>query len=376
MQHELTKFESESPSKQSAQIRLENQHAGMHRIVTIICVFVLGCRSQMPIPKPSIEIVGLPPASLGGPEQMVPIEGRAVGATSGERVIVYAKNDIWWVQPFKSRPFTTIESDSTWKTSTHLGSEYAALLVDPDFHPQPRLAELPRVGEGVKAVVSSKGGAALPGALKTIHFSGYDWTVRAAASDRGGETHSYDPANAWTDNNGYLHLRMGEREGNWSCAQVNLTRSLGYGTYKFVVQDSSRLATSGVLGLFTLDERRPEDTRIELDIELSQWGIPGSKNAQYVIQPYYIPENIARFDVPPGIATHILRWEPGFASFKTFHGAVESVGVKSVSEHAFTSGIPAPAAETVHIDLYDFFHSKSSLRHPIEVVIEKFEYLP
>jgi len=304
------------------------------------------------------------------------IEGRVTGAKPGQRIVLYAKNGIWWIQPFWSQPFTTVQADSTWKSSTHLGTDYAALLVEPLYRPQKKLAALPVAGNGVTAVITAKGMSIPAVPLKVIHFSGYDWTVRAGATDRGGKINAYDSANAWTDEKGYLHLRMGERDGRWSCAEVNLTRSLGYGTYKFVVQDSAHLNPSAMLGMFTVDERRGDDTRVELDIELSQWGKRGSKNAQYVVQPYYIPENIARFSVPSGVFTHIIRWEPGVASFKTVRGSGIGPGSRSISEHVFTSGIPTPAAETVHIDLYDFLHSKSNPQDPAEVVIEKFEYLP
>jgi hypothetical protein len=209
-----------------------------------------------------------------------------------------------------------------------------------------------------------------------IHFSGYDWVVRAASSDRGGETNAFNPDNAWLDQKGYLHLRMAIRNGQWSCADVRLTRSLGYGTYRFVVQDTSQLGPSAVLGMFIWDEGRADETRAELDIELSRWGNTNSKNAQYVVQPYYVPENVFRFMSPAGVLTHMFRWETGVASFKTIRGSEMGKGSKSISEHVFTSGIPAPAAESVHIELYDFHHAKSSSQRPAEVVIEKFEYLP
>jgi hypothetical protein len=301
------------------------------------------------------------------------IAGRVIGSLPGQQIILYAKNDIWWIQPLWSRPFTTIEKDGTWRSFTHLGTDYAVLLVNPGFHPQAKVASLPEEGNGVAAVLAVKGAniPAIP--LKVIHFSGYDWTVRSGATDRGGELNAYDSQNAWVDPQGYLHLRMGERDGLWSCAEINLTRNLGYGTYKFTVQDSAHLESSGVLGLFTVDERRGEQSRVELDIELSQWGQLGSKNAQYVVQPYYVPQNIARFSVPSGVLTHIMHWEPGVASFKTVSGLAAP---KSISEHVFTSGIPAASSETVHIDLYDFYHSKSKSQRPTEVVIEKFEYLP
>jgi hypothetical protein len=305
------------------------------------------------------------------------IEGRAAGAGSGQQIVIYTENDdIWWVQPFANQPFTPIQSDGTWKNSTHLGSNYAAVLVNAGYHPEPKITALPSQGNGVVAVSSVRGGPVASPAVKTIHFSGHDWIVRSAPSERGGEMNHYDPANAWTDEKGYLHLRMGERDGNWSCAEVNLSRSLGFGTYKFVVQDSAHLSASAVLGIFTLDEQLGEESRPEMDIELSQWGRPRDRNAQYVIQPYYIPVNIARFSVPPGVVTHTLRWEPGSASFKTVIGSVAGTAAKSISEHVFTSGIPTAAGETIHIDLYDFFHSKSTSQRPAEVVIEKFEYLP
>ena len=187
---------------------------------------------------------------------------------------------------------------------------------------------------------------------------------------------SYDVSNVSVDPRGFLHLQMGEHAGQWSCGDVRLTRSLGYGTYKFVVQDIAHLGPFAVLGMFTWDEARDAETRSELDIELSRWGNPTSKNAQFVVQPYYVPQNITRFIAPPGPLTHILRWAPGNASFKTIRGSKSGVAAKVIKEHVFTSDIPTPGAETVHIDLYDFFHSKNGSQRPAEVVIEKFEYLP
>jgi hypothetical protein len=318
----------------------------------------------------------VPLANPGGPEELDYIEGRVSDARPDQQIVLYAHSGVWWIQPFANRPFTKIQADSTWKNSTHLGTEYAALLVEPGYHPESKMATLPKEGNGVVAVVTATGKATAPIVSKVLHFSGYDWIVRTAGSDRGGEPNSYDPANAWIDPKGYLHLRMALRDGRWSCAEVNLTRSLGFGTYRFVVQDSAHLGPSAVLGMFTWDEAGADDARSELDIELSRWGSPGGKNAQYVVQPFYVAENVARFTVPSGVLTHILRWERGIASFTTIRGSLGGLGSKTISEHVFTSGVPTPGAETVHIGLYDFHHSKSILQLPAEVVIERFEYLP
>jgi hypothetical protein len=346
-------------------------------VLALICFLLSGCDSnKLTSPKPSLQMTRVPSANPGGPEQLDYIEGRATGAGPDQQIVLYAHSGIWYVQPFANRPFTKIQADSTWKNSTHLGTEYAALLVEPGYHPESKIESLPKEGNGVVTVATATGKAAAPIISKVLHFSGYDWIVRSAASDRGGETNSYDPANAWVDQKGYLHLQMALRDGRWSCANVRLARSLGYGTYRFTVQDSADLQPSAVLGIYTLDETKPDEIRSELNIELSRWGEPGKKNAQYVIQPYYVPENISRFIVPAGVVTHTLRWQPGEASFKTTRGPVETSRSKAIAEHVFTSGVPAAAAENVHIELYEFHHSKSVSQVPAEVVIQKFEYLP
>ena len=168
---------------------------------------------------------------------------------------------------------------------------------------------------------------------------------------------------------------MEYRNGRWSCAEVSLNRSLGYGTYKFVVEDSAHLRPSAVLGMFTWDDAQSTNFRNELDIELSRWGDPNGKNAQYVVQPFYVPENLVRFNVPNGALTHTFRWEPGKVTLQTSSGS--STGHADViTEHVFDSGIPTPANERVHMDLYDFHHSGSSSNIPAEAVIEKFEFTP
>ena len=53
-----------------------------------------------------------------------------IGAGPGHQVVLYAKSGVWWVQPLTVDPFTTIEANSTWENRIHLGTEYAALLVE------------------------------------------------------------------------------------------------------------------------------------------------------------------------------------------------------------------------------------------------------
>ena len=317
----------------------------------------------------------IPPAAEGGPDTSAPIGGRVTGARAGQQIVLFAKAGIWWVQPTKVEPFTAIQPDSTWTSSTHLGTEYAALLVEAGYRPPPTTDVLPSEGGEVVAVKIVSGEKSEQAAPRTVQFSGYEWQVRNVRSTRGGRNNVYSNANAWTDANGFLHLRIAQNAGEWSCAEVKLSRSLGYGTYLFVVRDVSQLEPAAVLSVFTWDEADAGQNHRELNIELAKWGDPASKNGQFVVQPYYVPANVVRFNVPAGALTHSLRWEAGQAAFKTVRGTAAS-GPGVVAEHTFTTGVPAPGGEAIHLGLYIFGNAKDPLQKDVEVVIEKFEYLP
>jgi hypothetical protein len=337
-----------------------------------------GCHVRPADVGTAIEFSRIPPADEGGPEKMDTIAGRVIGAGAGQQIVVYARSgQQWWVQPLTVKPFTKIQPDTSWSATIHLGTEYAALLVGPGYHPPATLHALPARGGDVIAVAVVSGVKTRPLVSKIVHFSGYDWKVRAIGSSRGGRANAYDPANAWTDDKGALHLRIAKRaDGNWTNAEVALTRSFGYGTYVFVVRDSSRLEPAAALSLFTWDESDGSQNHREMDVELSRWGIPANKNAQYVVQPYYISENVARFMVPPGPVTHSFQWQPGRTEFRSVRGTSAHAGPGAVAEHLFMSGVPSPGAETVHLNLCVAGGVVVPLQNEAEVVIEKFEYFP
>lgn len=347
------------------------------QLLFIICIFLLlaGCARQAEV-APVIEFSKIPPAGEGGPDKVETIEGSARGAGPGQRIILFTKSGSWWVQPYQNQPYTEIQADSTWKNSTHLGTEYAALLVDSEYRPPIKTDELPPLGNGVAAVATVKGAESSEQAIKTIKFSGYEWKVRTTASDRGGALNNYDPANAWTDEKGFLHLKIRRAGDGWTCAELSLTRSLGYGTYNFVVQDVARLEPAAVLSMFTWDDLEGGQNHREMNIEITRWGDPANKNLRYVIQPFYVPANVVQFSVPQGKLIHSLRWESGKASFKTVAGSKSGKNSKIVSEHTFASRVPVSGDETVHLILYVFGYSKQPLQNENEVVIEKFEFLP
>ena len=353
--------------------------AGVASRLAIVCsVFSLlaGCYSPRDLQQPSIVFVHVPPSHSGGPELLDDLRGKVLNAPPGAFIVAYAHNDEWWVQPFRSRPMTGIGPDGNWKTATHLGTDYAVLLVSAGYQPPLRMKNFPVSGGSVLAVAVTKGTDGPVNAPRILHFSGYDWTVSSSADYRGGELSDYEPSHAWVDEHGFLHLLMSEEEGQWHCAGIRLTRSLGYGTYRFVLQDTAHLPNSAVLAMFTRDEGQNPDDAAEMNIELSRWGKPTNRNADFVVQPYYVPENTVHYNVPAGPMTYELHWEPGKATFRALATNPATPTARKIMDHVFKSGIPIPAAETVHVNFYDFRHSRSGLHHPVEVVVEKFEYLP
>jgi hypothetical protein len=307
------------------------------------------------------------------------IEGRAAGARPGQRIVLYAKADgRWGVYRRSSQAFTTIEPDGRWKASIQLGTQYAALLVDPTYNPPDQTESLPIVGNGVVALaaVNGEGPAPVLPSPKILNFSGYEWTTSTGPIFRAGSRNFFDPANVWTDERGALHLRISGSPGKWTAAEVKLTRSLGYGTYRFEVRDVSHLEPSAVLTLVTWDGVGAESNRRELDVELSRWGYIDNDNAHYVVQPYYVPANIVRFRVPSGIFTQSFRWDPGQVTFSTTSGSANSSSSRLINQHVFTSGVPSPGGESVRISLYVFHSGQIPLKNENEVLIDKFEYLP
>jgi hypothetical protein len=325
---------------------------------------------------PSIEFTKVPPASSGGPDKLATIEGRVEGARPGQGIVLYAKSGMWWVQPFVDKPVTPIGADSRWSNSTHLGTEYAALLVQPGYHAPAKILTLPSVGDGVVLISTAKGEPGPPELARTVHFSGYDWNVRATASERGGRVNSYSPDNVWIDSNSALHLRIAKKGGKWSCAEVTLARTLGYGLYRFTLQNTSTLEPAVALDLFTWDDSGADPNHRELDVEISRWGDPRSKDAQYVVQPYYVAANVDRFSAPAGTLTHSFRWEPGKVTFRTVQDSKDRKEGRMVAEHVFTSAVPSPGDESVHMAFYVFGSAQDPVGDKSEVVVDKFEYLP
>lgn len=349
------------------------------RLVTCVCLcgftclWAAGCRWSRAQATPSIEFTRLPPAGEGSPDILRAIEGKVTGAQPGQKVVLFAHSGVWWVQPLAAQPFTPIQRDSTWKTSTHPGSAYAALLVNGDYKPPATIPDLPRKGGGVEAIVTAEGPALKQTPFQKLNFSGYQWEVRQTPGNPSGSHNDYDAANAWVDRDGFLHLRIQKTATAWTSAEVWLSRSLGYGTYRFVTRDVSHMEPPVVLTISSWDGSASYQ---EMDIEISRWGESAGKNTQFVVQPYYVPANVVRFLSPAGRLTYSFDWSAGRVVFQTDRGSGGGRNTGNLASHVFTSGVPTPGGEAIHLNLFVFDDRRTHLQTGAEVIIEKFEYLP
>jgi hypothetical protein len=303
------------------------------------------------------------------------IEGRVTGARPDQRLVLYARSSVWWVQPSPNLPYTEIRKDSTFSTKTHLGTEYAALLVEPGHQPPATLENLPREGGSVAHLLVVPGDPTAKAVRHALQFGGYEWTIRAAPSDRGGPN-QFDPANASTDSNGALHLRIAGAPGRWTCAELTLTRSFGYGLYTFTVDDISTLDPAARFAIFTWDGPAIAQYGREMSINIGHYGDRPQDNARYVVQPSDLPVNRSNFFAPAGVLTHQLRWEPDRATFRTFRDTPTGGGARPIAEHTFTSGVPGAGNETIRFSLYIFQRNPTPMQKPAEVVVRRFSFEP
>jgi hypothetical protein len=331
---------------------------------------VLMSQSCRRVPKtngPAIAFTRIPQADPSGSSRNDIIEGRVVGASTGQTIVLYAKAGKWWIQPLVDQPLTALRPNFTWTNATHLGTHYAALLVRAGYRPQSVLESLPHTDDNILAVAVVPGAAQPPS--RVADFGGYQWRLRDAPSNRGGRN-IYSPSNVLVDEKGAMHLRISKTSDDWSCSEASLTHSLGYGAYECVVRGLDVLEPSAVFEMFTYDYASGAQHNREMNVEISRWGNAAQKNAQYVVQPYFVAANVNRFNVPAGTLAFSLRWQQDRATFRTLRGTT------LVSEHVFTAGVPSPGIESLRVALYIFRDGAIKLQRPMEVVIERFTFFP
>ncbi len=224
---------------------------------------------------------------------------------------------------------------------------------------------------------------ASPTRAKEIQFGGYTWTVR---SGRGGPgPNAWDGNNVWLDSNTNLHLRISQRDGTWSCAEITMKKRLGFGRYQFQTTSRlDRLDDNVVLGLFNYPtgDVGPDATH-EIDIEFARWGDAKNPMGNYTVWP--VEKSLKQathsfaFTQADDETTHRFAWSRSQVQFRSLHGhrdddrGESSHWVFSPKEPARTiSQQPMP----VHINLWLFKGRTPKNGREVEVIIHDFKFTP
>lgn len=312
--------------------------------------------------------------------------------TSENTIAVYVNIDTWW----EKWQFYGFKDDLSWSYNIHSSNQtiycVAAFLLPrnytkPEIKNQPSLPDsLFQYPHDIKCIK--------PGTRK-IDFSGITWTVKKYTNNPHGpgpNFYSDSTSDVWVDGNGKLHLKIVNRNGKWYCTEVNADTSFGYGTYVFYLKTkASGIDPNAVAGFFTYDlcpnEKNYHDygknypigernVWREIDIEVSKWGNPDAKNAQYVVQPWDVNGNIYRFNIDSNtITTHCFTWTKDSITFTSFYGDEEPSPMNQICSWSYSGRyIPHPENEVPMINFWLFDGISPSNNIQQEIIIKKFKY--
>jgi hypothetical protein len=328
----------------------------------------------------SITFLEVPAASIGGADSAGVIRGRVPGNHRGQHILLYALADSrWWVQPTASASRTEIADDGSWKAKIHLGTKYAALLTNDDSSPSPFLEALPTVGMKIQAlaiVTGSENDGLLPEDSNepTLRFSGLQWRVRTIPGSYASKTNEYSSNNAFVDDSGALHLRLSRGAHGWVCSEVHTVRSLGYGDYTLAIGDTSDLEPAVMFSAYSYFEQTSDGDHKELAIHLTRRGVASNTNAEFSIQPSFVPVNFYHFDVPSGPLKLDLNWHPDGAALSVLPGQFPAG--RPVASWLFKTGVPRSDDTHLYFNFCNFGYAPTPPTHDTEVIVKSFQFYP
>lgn len=192
----------------------------------------------------------------------------------------------------------------------------------------------------------------------SIRFAGLDWRVKVYEDIKWGPGPNFFSGNnedVFIDNNGYLHMKIVQRDGKWMSTEVVSDKNMSYGRYIFTIEgDFENIPENIVLGLFTWDDNTFfEQANSEVDIEISKWGDKNdSWTLQYGVQPInfgtFYPERRFRPEYElgqlTGVSTHAFTWTADKIVWESFEGNQYGVG-KPIGSWTFDSNNPGRVKE-------------------------------
>jgi hypothetical protein len=217
----------------------------------------------------------------------------------------------------------------------------------------------------------------------TLHFGGLDWQIRSGTGGPG--PNIWDPANAWVDAQGSLHLKLSHIGSEWHSVELNATRRLGFGTYSFDVTGAiDQLDPNVVLGLYTYppSDVGPDKTN-EIDVEMARWGAAPNPNGNYTVWPVQAglkqTYKTYEFKLSGVQSTHQFIWTSRGVAFQSAPGSASD----RMTPYASWNDQPAAPTQYIpqlpvplNINLWLFQGKPPANGQEVEIVITRFTYTP
>ncbi|MFA6536947.1 MAG: glycoside hydrolase family 16 protein [Patescibacteria group bacterium] len=208
------------------------------------------------------------------------------------------------------------------------------------------------------------------GAENKLSFANYEWTTRNYFGNPGNNNWDNSTQNIFVDKAG-LHLKISQIGDKWYSSSLHLNKSLGFGTYEFIVSTPiNQQSLNTIVGLFIYEN----DSR-ELDIELGKWSEQTKNNLHYSVQPYSIEGNSKGVGFNPtnnGEEIYRIDWQKDSVKF-----SASADNGATYSEWLYTGANNfAPGNESVHINFWQIKGLPPTNNQTQEVVIKKFKFIP
>jgi hypothetical protein len=353
-------------------------------LVIWFAVLIVPCDAA----TPSILITNLP--AYGSNSFLSGVVLNANPATNAVAVFIFVPGYGWVSKPTCAQPLTTIQTNGSWSANVTTGgagdltaTRFAVLLVSTNYN-IPCVLGLPNLPTNAYAQAIAKTVVTRPSpGVRFLSFSGYDWSVKNYPSPIGPGPNYFSDAtnNVWTDTNGWLHLRLTHRTNAWQCAEIISARTFGNGNYRFELNSvADSLNPNVTLGLFTYSDD-PAFADREIDVECGRWqNAADTNNAQFVVQPYYLANQLVRYRVPPGLAdsTHLFIWETNRISWQSQTGAYSAAATNLIASYVFNNAtnVPQSGDEAVHLNLWLINGNPPTDSNEVEVIIQSFNFVP
>ena len=199
---------------------------------------------------------------------------------------------------------------------------------------------------------------------RVIQWSGYNWLVKnPAVMGPGPNAWNDDSEAVWVDEQGQLHLKITNVDGQWQCAEVKTKKAFGYGSYQTELASAlSGIDPQMVLGVFVY-----KDDTHEVDVEYSAWGDAATPAyRQFVQQPYYQSGNLH--------AMHGTSDDAGLTySINWLSDSIRCAAGDDVHQFANYTAVQNPH---MHLNLWLFQGLAPQNAQSFEVVFSSFSFTP